>query len=230
MNLTRPVDIYCERLAPGFWAEPANALTNIAFILAAVLAWRLAGRQGVRDPALAVVIGLAALVGVASFLFHTFAVAWAGAADMGSIGLFMLGASYLALRRLFGFAPIWIFAGATGFAGAWFLSGALWPGGIGGAFAALGGSGLYGLGIAILATFALMLALRGCPAWKSIAAAGAVFLLSLYFRTIDGRICATFPLGAHFLWHLLNGFMFWIILRALIVHGRRPDRIAGDAR
>lgn len=25
------IDIYCERLGPGLWAEPLNALTNAAF-------------------------------------------------------------------------------------------------------------------------------------------------------------------------------------------------------
>jgi hypothetical protein len=26
-----PIDAYCERLGPGLWAEPLNALTNLAF-------------------------------------------------------------------------------------------------------------------------------------------------------------------------------------------------------
>jgi hypothetical protein len=37
-----PIDAYCERLGPGLWAEPLNALTNLAFIVAALIcAWRL---------------------------------------------------------------------------------------------------------------------------------------------------------------------------------------------
>ena len=36
-----PIDLYCERLGPSFWAERVNALTNIAFILALILVgWR----------------------------------------------------------------------------------------------------------------------------------------------------------------------------------------------
>ena len=31
---TRQIDIYCERLGPGFWAEPVNALSNGAFLVA----------------------------------------------------------------------------------------------------------------------------------------------------------------------------------------------------
>ncbi|TPK89584.1 hypothetical protein FJ567_30205 [Mesorhizobium sp. B2-4-16] len=33
-TLLTPVDLYCERTGPGLWAEPANALTNPAFIAA----------------------------------------------------------------------------------------------------------------------------------------------------------------------------------------------------
>ena len=36
------IDIYCERLGPGFWAEPLNATSNLAFIVSAtLLAWGL---------------------------------------------------------------------------------------------------------------------------------------------------------------------------------------------
>ena len=41
MAWTDPIDAYCERLGPGFWAEPLNAWTNLAFLLAALLAPRL---------------------------------------------------------------------------------------------------------------------------------------------------------------------------------------------
>jgi len=40
MNWNSPIDAYCERLGPGFWNEPLNALTNLAFWLSAWLVWR----------------------------------------------------------------------------------------------------------------------------------------------------------------------------------------------
>jgi hypothetical protein len=39
------VDGYCERVAPGLWGEPLNAVSNIAFLVAAVAVW-LAARHG----------------------------------------------------------------------------------------------------------------------------------------------------------------------------------------
>lgn len=40
MNFTL-IDLYCERTAVGFWNEPINALSNIAFVVVAVLAWQI---------------------------------------------------------------------------------------------------------------------------------------------------------------------------------------------
>ena len=40
---------YCERLDGSFWAEPFNAATNAAFLAAALVAFWLWRRQGVRD-------------------------------------------------------------------------------------------------------------------------------------------------------------------------------------
>jgi len=30
------IDNYCERIDPSFWSEPVNAMTNLAFIVAAL--------------------------------------------------------------------------------------------------------------------------------------------------------------------------------------------------
>jgi hypothetical protein len=45
-----PLDLYCERTDLSFWAEPVNALSNAAFLIAAAFAyrdWRTRGRDGV---------------------------------------------------------------------------------------------------------------------------------------------------------------------------------------
>ncbi len=67
MGWFEQVDGYCERLGPGFWAEPVNAVTNAAFLIAALWAWpRTAGLPLAR--AMAVMLGV---IGLGSFLFHT---------------------------------------------------------------------------------------------------------------------------------------------------------------
>ena len=73
MNWFEAVDGYCERIDASFWSEPLNAITNIFFLVAAVWVLR---REGLNSTAriLALILGM---IGAASFLFHSFAQAWA---------------------------------------------------------------------------------------------------------------------------------------------------------
>ena len=40
MEWFEAVDGYCERVDAAFWSEPINAVTNAAFLIAAIWAWR----------------------------------------------------------------------------------------------------------------------------------------------------------------------------------------------
>src|SRR5262249_61129731 len=68
-----PIDLYCERVTPSFWAEPLNALSNIAFLVAAHAAYDLWRRGGKGDPAFLPLIFVVAVVGLGAFAFFTFA-------------------------------------------------------------------------------------------------------------------------------------------------------------
>ena len=69
MNWFTSLNIYCERNGAGFWHEPINALTNLIFILAGfILVLKT------RPNRLCIFLSLQIiLIGIASFLFHTFA-------------------------------------------------------------------------------------------------------------------------------------------------------------
>jgi len=43
-----------------------------------------------------------------------------------------------------------------------------------------------------------------------------IFTVSLALRTIDLAACETFPVGTHFLWHLLNAAVLYVLLRTAI--------------
>ena len=101
-----PVIDYCERRDHGFWSEPVNALTNIAFLLAAAAAFALWRRRRETDyPALALIV-VTALVGVGSFVFHTVATRGAMLFDVVPIAVFIYGYFLLALRRFFGLGAL----------------------------------------------------------------------------------------------------------------------------
>ena len=67
-----------------------------------------------------------------------------------------------------------------------------------------------------LAGFAVFAWVRRMPIRGLLLAATLAFLAALFFRSIDIRVCAAFPVGTHFLWHLMNGLMVGLILMALL--------------
>ncbi len=218
MDWTASVDIYCERTHAGLFAEPVNAVTNLAFFAAAWLALRAARAQGRLDWTMALLIGLTAAVGLGSTLWHTFAQRWAGAADVIPILLFIVGYLGLALWRYFGATRFEAVALAVAFL--------FFAGGVRQA-AAAGLPDMFRPAIgylpALLALTAcgVALALRRRPAGWWLLAAAAVFAVSLTFRALDGRMCDAFPMGTHFMWHILNGTVLGTLLFAWLRHGAR---------
>jgi hypothetical protein len=91
------IDLYCERTDPGLWAEPLNALTNLAYFAAAWAVWR-SGRD-TADPGMRVLIGLLVAIGAGSGLFHTLATPWTRVLDVTPILLFQLSFVWLYGRR-----------------------------------------------------------------------------------------------------------------------------------
>jgi hypothetical protein len=94
MDWFRAVNNYCERTDPSYWSELLNAVTNGAFILAAVWGWRVAAAAG--DTGGRVLAAIVAAIGGGSYLFHTHAQIWSLYADVIPIQIFILAYIYLA--------------------------------------------------------------------------------------------------------------------------------------
>ncbi|WP_410667027.1 hypothetical protein [Amycolatopsis sp. cmx-4-68] len=195
--MTDYVDGYCERVAPGLWGEPLDSLSNLAFLVAAVLVWRLAAGNRVGR----LLAGLIGLVFVASTVFHLLATRWAAVADSAAILVFMLVYVVVFVREYWSRRFAWVAAPV-------FL--ALTFG------TALLGGGLYLSALIGLGVFAAVLAFTRDAYWTHYAIAGAIFALSLSLRTLDRDVCAYVPVGTHFLWHLLNGLVLYLVSRTVI--------------
>lgn len=206
--------IYCERTQFGLWAEPFNLLTNLAFIAAAVAAGQILFKRSwfrfKTDWDLALLVGCLFAIGIGSALWHAYAMPWAMLADVIPITIFvnLFFLSFLVrIGRCSGWQALLFFLGFQvinfGFAG-------LFP------RDTLNGSIVY------LPTYVALLAGTGYLLIKHHSAARAfimasmIFMVSLTFRTVDNNLCRAFPVGTHFLWHLLNTFMLYSLLAALI--------------
>ena len=213
-DLGRPVDIYCERTSEALTAEPLNAISNGAFFIAAWAIWRLQQRYpnhafGGAIRALAVIV---AIVGAGSFTFHTVATRWAEWVDVVPILVFMIFYFWVILTAFFRWPwPLKTLAVALLFGATFYLQSDRYEG-------VLWGGAMY------LPTLIFMLAagagiwLRNPSAGQAFYAAAAVFAASFAARTLDMPLCDSFPLGTHYLWHVLNAVVLFLLVRTVIVH------------
>jgi len=203
LEWTEALDGYCERLGPEYWAEPVNAVTNAAFLLAAVVMWRRTAGM----PMARVLCAILAAIGVGSYLFHTHAQVWAAVADVTPILLFILVYIFVVNRDALGLG-LWPALGATAlffpYAGMMVPAFSLVPG--------LGGSAGYAPVALLIFLYAAFLRNRLPEFARGLAIGATILVVSLGFRTVDEPLCGVVPLGTHFMWHLLNGLMLgWMI-------------------
>jgi hypothetical protein len=219
MALNDYVDAYCERIDPGFWGEPLNAVSNIGFLIAgALLVAQMRRAPGLAPLSIRLLPALLMLVGLGSFAFHTLATVWAGWLDTGFILAFACAFFYAFFRHVGGAS--WWWSGAAAFAFFWLSFGAkAWLPDLG-----LNGSEAYSPMLAGLLAMTVWLR-RNPAAFKSFLAASLVFCVSVALRTVDRAVCDGFPLGTHFVWHLLNAMVLYILTAALITGVRDEESV-----
>jgi len=215
--LTDYIDEYCERLAPGLWGEPLNALSNIGFFIAAWLIWRRqAGRERVGD--LRALDILLFLVGLGSLAFHTFATRWSLFLDSGFITIFLLVYLHRFLVRRVECVPWVAAAGVVAFVALDTVLKQVLAG------LPLNGSEFYAAAFFVLLAMAAWLQFRRLPGRQALGAAAGMFVVSIFLRSLDERLCPVWPLGTHFVWHLLNAAVLYACLRGLDVQGVETAR------
>ena len=237
MDRVGTIFAYCERgLDPSFWAEPLNAVSNFGFIIAGILAGReLAARP--RGEAKAMrwfLVLLVFVIGIGSFLFHTYATPWAATADVAPIGLFMLTYFCYSLYRYVGM-PVWLILPALGGFG-WLIQQAMrlqcYRGQIGFSLtvpafenaSCLNGSIGYLPALATMLVIGFWLTTRRHPTAPYVLGAALIFMVSVTFRTMDRIWCENVAIigrviGTHFIWHILNSTMLYLLLIAAVRHG-----------
>ena len=209
MDWTAPIDIYCERLGAGLWAEPLNAVSNLAFILAALLVWPRARAA----PGGALLCAILFAIGVGSGLFHTVATAWASAADVVPIGLFILTYLYLTNRHI-----LRLGRGMATLATLLFLPYAALLTPILDQTPFLRISNFYWTVPLLLLAYAAGLRRRAPDVARGFVAGAALLAVSITLRSLDQSLCARWPVGTHFVWHLLNAAMLGTMIHVYAAH------------
>lgn len=204
MDWTEAIDGYCERLAPGLWAEPVNLVTNAAFVIAGLVMWhRCAGAPTGR-----LLSAVLVLIGIGSALFHALANAWSSLADVLPILAFIVIYIHVAHRDFVGLRGIAALAASV--AAVLALVPLSWL--IGRVVPGAGANAAYG-------AVALLILGYGQVLWAVVPATGRrlvggalLLMVSIAFRSLDMAVCTNWPVGTHFIWHLFNALMLgWMI-------------------
>lgn len=203
MDWTRAIDAYCERTDASYWSEPINAVTNMAFIVVALFMWQRTDGFPAGRWLSAVLFAL----GVGSYLFHTFATPWASVLDVVPIAIFTLSFIFLANRHFWRW-PHWLAVLGT-------LAFVPYTAFVTPIFAGLPffsvSSVYWGLPL-LIAIYGAVLRRTSVASGNGLIFGAGLLTASLVFRSIDETICDSFPIGSHFVWHILNGLMLgWMI-------------------
>ena len=232
-----PLFRYCERGDhAGLWAEPANALSNVAFIIVALLAGIRLGRASstarIGDGDFAIVtllIAATTMVGIGSIMFHTVATRLGQLADIIPIGMFMLLYLAFALRVMLRASLAGVMLGLVLFVAGFVVLNQLPCQPVGShLFAAralprwcLNGGIAYLPALAGLLAVGASLHVRQDASARTLLAAAGLFSFSLALRSIDLTLCPLIrigpvTIGAHALWHLGTAIVIHLLLKTAV--------------
>lgn len=213
MDWMQSVDGYCERVVFGFWGEPFNTLTGLAFLVVGVFAYSRGPFGDDRRAAAAL-----ALVGIASALQHGFSVVLSVWTDIAANLLYLVLLGVLLLRRLAGMGAI--VAAIAAVSAVALVNQSLQSPRAAAAFGQW--ADMFVVLVLVLLGAAFAFRQRHPETACHVALAAAVLSSGLPFRFLDQSLCTVWPLGTHGIWHLVNATSAALLLSALARH--TPDR------
>ncbi len=191
------------------WSEPINAVTNLAFLIAALIMWRrTAGVTGAR-----VLCVILFAIGVGSGLFHTLATVWASLSDVAPIGMFILTYLFLVNRDVLGL-PLW--AAILGTLLYLPYAALLLPVLDHIPFVAI--SNFYWTVPILLVVYGFGLRRTQPETARGFFVGAAILTVSICLRSLDEILCPSWPIGTHFLWHILNAVMLGYMIHVYAAH------------
>ena len=212
------IGFYCGRYGSGFFDEPQNSFSNVAFLIGALFAYRAWRTTGSNDRFQLVLVLMLGAVGIGSFTFHSYPTPTTLYVDLVPIQVYILAVLAYTLTRLLRCtwpAATLVLVGFTLIRQGWIY---LLPPGI------LGGGVTHVPTLAALLLLVLVLARRGLPLWRFLVAAAASYGAALVVRSWDIPLCSSFPLGLHWAWHVLTASAATLVLMGLVRHQQRVPR------
>jgi hypothetical protein len=197
---------YCGRFGPGIFGEPLNSFTNSAYVIGALYTWRRWKSADNQDKWQLPLFLLAGCIGIGSFIFHSAPSPVTLQIDLFPVQLFGLTVLAYVSFRYFHLSAMQVAALLVSF----FVVRQFWihatPRG------ALGGGITHIPTIVVLGTAAFLLIVRKHGLGKYLVAATITYLAAIVVRSFDLQLCGSFPIGVHWLWHLLGAVTSTLVL------------------
>ena len=200
------VGFYCGRFGPGFWGEPLNQLANLTFVAGAAFTWFVWRRDASRPKWEALLFLSAAGIGVGSLIFHGEPTPKTLLVDLIPIQVFGLAFGAYVLTRYLGLtvaASVVVLVAFVLLRQAWI---ATVPQG------ALGGGATHVPTLLALGALGVLLRTRKNAVGTYIAVASLSYACALLVRSWDLYLCPSFPVGVHWLWHVLTAVTASVLL------------------
>ena len=194
-----PINEYCERAgSTAFLAEPINAFSNLAFLVAGFLAYRFLKKKKIKDKSLLVLPWILSAICIGSFVFHTARSSFTVIFDLLFIYIFLVCSLVIVLKNLLN-SKLKIIAILIVYASLQILLTIYLPKEF------LNGSFRHVVTISLLFVLGGFIHRKyGNKIMKPLLAVFGFYILAILLRSIDMSICPIFPIGTHFLWHILN--------------------------
>lgn len=232
MKINAPISHWygiCERHELGWFGEPLNVLSSFAFMAVAIQIFRYYRKEEDLQNkwmwdihALTVICFM---IGVNSVIFHAFPNPTTELLDTLAIVLFIVIYFWSVLFRIGRcnlFSATICFVAFVGFTHIFVHQ---FPN-------AMNDSIGYLSSMIALIMIAVHLHLKARPSSQHFMLAAIIGVCSLFCRAIDKEVCSMLPFGSHFLWHMLNATLLYILLKQVIRNVNREARLrrmAGDS-
>lgn len=203
-----PQTTYCERTANSFFAEPINLVTNLAFFVSAIFTYKMLKTKNIKNSIYHLFPWPIFLIGLGSTSWHFYRSSITLLFDAIPIHIFLGLSLFLLLKKLVKSTNL-----TVGIIGIFILFQI---------FLTLNFPHLLNSSIRHIVN-AILLFILILWTYKKFGKAAlqlffvfAVYVAGIIFRTIDIQVCPIFPLGTHFLWHLMVAWGAYLIVRFLV--------------
>ena len=211
------ISIYCERNSkPDFMAEPLNLITNIAFVIGAIMVFKMLKFYkliSAKNWDIILLTAILATIGFGSGSFHSMPSTLTQTLDVIPIEAFIF--IYLAVFfvRVIGVKPIFTVFILGAFLGVTILFGKNFSA------STLNGTIMYVPTYLMLIVMVLIMGfVKQNPLYLHLINTAVIWTFSLAFRTMDMQICSyTHNIGTHFMWHILNAVVLYRMLVLVVM-------------